>query len=131
MKKIRPISGQIYTARQMLSDELELKDSPFFCFKLVVDGEQRDCVLQTAHTTNEQMLSVEAFADSYWEYEYTTSEWIPIFNFTGTEEEIRTFFDIELENQPDYMVGKEPRGYHVTLKGFPQEQYFKTQGQVT
>ena len=109
-KRNYPVRLQIYTLAEVL--ELNLKDSPF----LMVLANGRWSPVQTSHTTDAEVLSVPQFADSLWEYRYTTNEWIPIFHAVDSALVLEQFCDVA-----PYLG--EPEGtFWITPKGFPREQ---------
>jgi hypothetical protein len=103
---MKPVQGRCYSLRQILT-VLELTDSPHL-------GVGEGFVVQDAHLTNEQMLSVVStddnddnmFADTMWRYMFTTSEEIPVFEAVYPKH-VERFLDID--------------GTWVTPKGFPRE----------
>lgn len=110
-KRNYPVQMQIYTLAEVL--ELNLKDSPF----LMVLANGRWSPVQTSHTTDAEMLSVPQFADSLWEYRYTTNEWIPIFYAANSELVLAQCLDSE------QYVGEDAGVLWVTPKGFPSAQF--------
>ena len=101
-----PKPFEVYTFREICED-LILRDSPHLMF---YDTEGERDVIQTSHMTEEDMLSVEGFADSKWKYIRETDEWIPIFMYAG-DVDIFTFV----------MKTEEPYGDETySLKGFPR-----------
>lgn len=138
-----PVRNTVYTARQVLT-VLTLKDSAFFKFRRhspfqrVGDGKDADrlqlmealsfgvdvdCVLQNSHVTDKELLSVPGFAESRWEYLFTTDEWIPIFRLASDQprDEVERWFDLEHEIGE---YGQLINSWSVTPKGFPREQYY-------
>lgn len=107
-----PRMGVVYTASQVFA--LDLLDSPSFGFW--VDGHQ--AVIQTAHTSIEELLSVPGFAATKWRYLRTTHEWIPVFQAVDNGAVIACM-DIE----PSIHPFDEPGTFWVTPKGLPREQY--------
>lgn len=93
--------------------QLPLDDSPFLLFT----HRDEEAVVQTGHVTYEQLLSVPGFADTLWEFERETHEWIPLFRYVhGLNPPIEQFVDIE----PG--LGDYEGQLWVTPKGFPREQ---------
>lgn len=113
-----PVQNEIYTAKQIL-EELNLKDSPFFRFRF--NGQTQ--VIQTSHCGDGALLEVPGFAETRWQYEYTTSEWIPLFMFE--DDDITSFVDMEQSTDPHVDSN---RTLFVTPKGFPSEQDYRIEG---
>jgi hypothetical protein len=106
--------GRVYTAHQVLKD-LELLDTPFFCF----EHEGGRGVVQTSHLRDEELLMVPGFADSWWRYQYTTNEWIPIFEFVLGLEKITDLVDlVRIPEEDEKDFGDR---WWATPKGFPRE----------
>lgn len=114
-KRIRPKPGALYTAEQILND-LDLDDTPHWQFH----HEGKLCVVQDAHLTRQELLSVPGFAETTWTYIRTTSEWIPLFTATSASA-VRDCVDIEPRIDP-YL---DDAGFWVTPKGFQRAQYYK------
>lgn len=112
--KANPIRGRVYTALQVLKD-LELLDAPSFCF----EHEGGRGVIQTAHVSDEALLTVSGFANSWWRYRYTTNEWIPIFEFVPGLEKISDLVDlVRIPEEDEKDFGDR---WWATPKGFPRE----------
>ena len=116
MKPTLPISGRVYTSTE-IETALSLDDMPFYRF--LYNG--KICVIQTGHVTSAQLLSVTGFAASRWSYERTTREWIPLFWFVGTEDEILALVDVEHEIS---CTGEAMAEWSVTPKGYPRAQFY-------
>lgn len=71
------IRGQTFTLAQMLA--ADLPDSPWLGFNSPKAGDTLLTVVQTSHVTQEQMLALPRWAETEWQYAYTTSEMIPVF----------------------------------------------------
>lgn len=112
-----PKRGQLYTLTQVLK-ELELRDSPFL--GVFVDDSGHRYPIQDSHIVSTNMLSIEGFADTKWEYRYETAEWIPIFQYAKDNPPITDFVDYEPAVDWD---GNQEDGFWVTPKGFPRQQY--------
>lgn len=110
-----PVRGCTYSLATICND-LKLLDSP--SLGIVING--RKSVIQNAHVLDDELLSIPKFADSLWEYKYTTNEWIPIFEYVG-QTNITEFVDYENEINFD---GAVLESLWVTPKGFPREQYY-------
>ena len=105
-----PEYDQVYTLYEMLNS-LDLPDCPFlqFFYKGV------ECVIQTSHISNEELLNVPGMSESKWHYKTTTHEWIPIFLYAENNIDILELVDIK--------PSKEKNEYWVTVKGYPRAQY--------
>ena len=120
---MRPVIGKVYTLRQIIND-LVLLDSPGLCFQLAVPNDQKvvgQHVIQNAHVLPDDLLNVPGFADTKWQYELTTSEWIPIFQYVDAAS-ITNFVDLEPEIDFDF---SEKSVWWATPKGYPRKQYYK------
>jgi hypothetical protein len=136
--KIYPKRGGVYTLREV-EIVLELRDSAhlgfwhdlgaaWVCASCANDDDdcpyvhnhKVQCVIQTSHVTRDDLLSIPGFADSKWKYRYETDEWIPVFEFVGTD--IQQFVNI-VPSLCDYNLDRDPNSQWVTPKGFPRKQY--------
>lgn len=124
-----PKRGQVYTLR-VIKTALKLDDSPHLGFWLDLGEDEMptesgrtkvECVIQTSHVCSSDLLTVPGFADSLWRYRYTTSEWIPVFEYAD-EKSIREFVDIE-HSTYWYDLENNPNSQWVTPKGFPRRQH--------
>ena len=112
-----PFRGATYSAKQIFS-QLKLMDSPHLLFMAVgPDGKMSRHVIQTSHMLDEDILAVPGFAETSWEYERTTNEWIPLFNAVGN---VLPYLDVE-----PYLTytDEPPTKWWATLKGHPRKQY--------
>lgn len=128
--QIDPRRGRHYTARQLLTGEIYLRDSPFFNLTLSFEGRMVRTVIQHSHVTNEELLGVPGFADSLWRYLRETDEWCPIFEFVGTAEQAALLVDTERDNVSKYELEHEGLSKYLwtTPKGLPREQYYDKNG---
>ena len=106
LTKNLPVRGLPCNLRTIYT--LDLDDSPF----LMVQIEGSWYPVQDSHVTIEEMLSVPGLADTKWAYQFTTSEWIPVFHCEPSFKP-ETFFDIQRMEAED--------SYWITPKGFPRE----------
>jgi hypothetical protein len=115
--RIYPRPGSVYTLNMILKD-LTLDDTPHLNFWY----NNLRSVIQTSHTTDEELLSIPEFGLTEWKYIRTTSEWIPIFEYASDDEaSILKFIDIE-PYVDKYEVEPNPT-YWATPKGFPRDQH--------
>jgi len=110
----KPIVGNVYTFDQVL--KLDLSDSPSFSF-LYKDTRT---VIQTAHTTDQELLSVPVLAQTKWQYIMMTTEWIPVF-YAVDSGLVLECVDIEADLQEE-KYGDFREFWWVTPKGFHREQ---------
>jgi len=115
MSRIYPQRNVQYTYAE-IENHLYLRDSPCLWFSYKGIG----CPIQTAHVGFGELLNVPGMAESVWRFKEETDEWIPVFHFVGSEEDILKLVDI-VEEIPTYH-GQKP-GWWVVPKGFPREQY--------
>lgn len=110
-----PKRGKVYTYAEITN--LALRDSPCLCFTF--DGGHN--VVQHSHVTEEELLAVPQWAESKWEFQYETFEWIPVFCYVGNIS-LSELLDIEPLIDP---CGSEGDGGEVAWavpKGFPRPQ---------
>ena len=106
---IQPIRGQLYSLKQ-IEEELELMDSPCLEFMCLETGKKE--VIQTAHLKDGELITPEGFAETRWQYRFTTYEWIPVFLYIPESgRNINEFVDIDVYKEEAW----------VTPKGFPRE----------
>lgn len=118
MSKVYPKRGTIYTFRQIL-ETLTLRDSPCLLFK---ENNMMQNI-QDSHCTAEAMLHTPHWADSLWEYQMETEEWIPVFHFSANNTiSINDLIDKEPEIDP--YAEKEGVLWCVPI-GQPRDQYYK------
>lgn len=137
MKKPYPVSGQVYTLRQVFND-LELRDSPSLALSVILDGKIVRTVINDSHVGDCWVESAPGAAESQWKYLRETDEWIPCFVHCGTPEQAMQFVDTELENVDAYhlallaegFVSRDypERGAWTVPKGFPRAQYYAADG---
>lgn len=111
---MRPQPNAVYTTAQILQ-LLELSDTPhlrFYCAEY-----DEIAVVQTGHVTYEQLLAVPGFAELRWSYQFTTREWVPLFQAESPELVLKCV-DVEAPTPGSYF--EEP---WVTPKGHPREQF--------
>ena len=101
-----------YTLDFLLSEEgaSAMEDMP--C--LMVNINNHMYPIQQSHMTNEQMLSIEGFGNTKWEYKGTTHEWVPVFH--GVSPDLVNFIDFTLVTDHN-----DDEVYWVTPKGFPRD----------
>jgi hypothetical protein len=75
MPRQSPIQRAIYTLRQ-IEENLKLLDSPCLIINCGIKGFHP---IQTSHYSLADLFTMPEWADSKWEYQYTTKEWIPVF----------------------------------------------------
>ena len=121
---MKPCIGLVYTLHQILKD-LVLLDSPSLLFDLAGPNDEQmvlsQHVVQDSHVLPDDLLTIPGFADTKWQYERTTSEWIPLFHYVDTAP-ITDFVDMEPEIDFDLT---EKNVWWATPKGYPREQYYK------
>ena len=107
---VYPEYNEVYTLYEMLKS-LDLPDCPFLQF--FYNGVE--CVIQTSHVSNEELLNIPGMSESKWHYKTTTHEWIPIFEYTDDNIDILELVDIHLSKREN-----EYDEYWVTPKGYPR-----------
>lgn len=112
MPKQYPVCSKLYSFKAIL--QLDLDDRPKLLF--VHKGEKG--VIQKAHVTDEELLSVPSFADTRWMYYKTTQERIPIFMYVGSNP-ITNYVTLETPTLESYNDDK----YWACPIGFYREQY--------
>lgn len=114
MKKtslIHPKSGEVYTLF-CIEKELKLDDIPCLNFKFGRYG-----TVQMSHLTSEELLSIPLFADTLWQYERTTFEWIPIFRYSDRNKyPVTRFLTLEIDKE-------NPSTWWACPIGFPRKQW--------
>jgi hypothetical protein len=111
----RPIRNQTYTYSEIC--KLDLRDSPHLGF----EHQDTSGVIQTGHTTQDQMLSVPLMSESKWTYVRETDEWIPIFRFSSYNTiSITDLVDLEKDEFSKRCFDEET--WWATPKGFPRPQ---------
>ena len=78
--------------------------------------------MQDAHCGNEGVM--KSFAGKSFRYRYETDEWIPVFDFIGTENEFLECVEIAVNLDP-YQKEDEKVDMIVWPKGTTYEQYYK------
>ena len=105
-----PKRGETYSLQQIW-EVLDLRDSP--CLLVYINGIEG--VIQEAHVSQEQFLSVPNFASTQWKYLYETHEWIPVFRYADKT---------PITDYVDYVDNNDRQGeLWITPKGFPRKQY--------
>lgn len=113
----RPVRGKTYTFTDV--QKLDLDDAP--ALNIMINGSMHP--LQDSHVAVEYLLkNCPEFANSLWRYSHTTIEWIPVFNFVGTEQEALRLVDHEPYIDQYNLMGKDP--LWVTPKGSPRPQHY-------
>jgi hypothetical protein len=103
-----PKYNTVYTFKEIML--LELSDAPFLLFIY----NNKECVIQSSHITDESLMNIPGMSESKWCYEKTTHECIPLFWYD----------DIDIETIVDITLSKNSiEEYWVTPKGYPREQY--------
>jgi hypothetical protein len=98
-----PVFNTVYTFREIVS--LDLPDIPFLQFVY----NDKSCVIQTSHITNEALLTIPGMSESKWKFERITREYIPLFWYA--DDNIQALVDIK----------ETKNAYWVTPKGYPRE----------
>lgn len=106
---VLPRPGSVHDLSCILMG-MELPDSP--C--LVVNIQGIESVIQYAHVSYEQLLSIPGIGGTLWEFERVTHEHIPVFHFAGSQDTLKDIVDIQ-ENKHKAM-----KRFWVTPKGFPR-----------
>lgn len=75
MPKQSPVKHAIYTLKE-IEENLKLLDSPHLMIYIPGKGLNP---IQTSHFIMSDLFVLPEWAESKWEYQYTTNEWIPIF----------------------------------------------------
>ena len=105
----KPVTQKVYSLRDLI-ETLELQESPFLM--VTIDGYQ--CLIQSSHITDEDLLAIPGMDETYWKYLRTTNEWIPIFIAVG--DAVMACIDYEkAEDSTDF--------WWVTPKGFYYNQH--------
>jgi len=109
--KQSPVRGGLYTLNEILF-HINLLDSP--C--LLVRIHEGSFPIQDSHMQFDELKEHPEILDTKWEYQYTTSEWIPVFYYLPTDEnEPNPILDlISVENDIN-----SPTEKWVTWKAFP------------
>ncbi|WP_396190434.1 hypothetical protein [Flavobacterium sp.] len=118
-----PVRGQIYTVREIVT-ELKLRDTPFLkaCIKNPV-GDEVEVVIQLGWLPSLDIL-IPLMGDNKYRFRRETDEWIPVFDFVGSEEEFLQTVNTNIDLDPYHDVGQ-PVGMVVWPKGTEYEQYYK------
>lgn len=79
----RPQRGIVYTLAEVLCD-LELRDSACLCFYVQDlcypdNRSSTEQVIDYAHLTDDQFLSLPGWGETEWTFAYETNEWVPVF----------------------------------------------------
>lgn len=107
---MNPVMGKVYTYAEIM--KLNLTDTPHLKFINMTTVAKEWVVIQQAHVTNEQLLSIPGFAETQWRYMRTTDEEIPIFVHVG---------GTPIEDCVDIENGKEGNQAWVTPNGYPRD----------
>lgn len=122
MARYNPRRSEIYTIEQIYH-ELKLRDSPHLgCSITNPLGELVKVVVQDAMALEADLI--KAFAGKSFRYLYETSEWIPVFEFVGTEQEFLECVEVNVDLDPYLKPGQAVRML-VWPKGTIYEQYHK------
>lgn len=124
----QPIQGWVYTLREILED-LYLRDDPHLSVPapkislgLVETADWGP--IQKNHFDYKSGDFLEKFGHLRFKYVRETFEWIPVFRFDGTLEEIVKSVDFEPSVDESIPEGL-PMCWWITFKGHPREQYSK------
>ena len=90
LKRQLPIPGKVYTLKE-IEEALFLQDAPHLMVHIPTKGFHP---IQTSHIFPKDMLAISEWANTYWEYSYTTREWIPIFH-AASSEDVRNLCDVK------------------------------------
>lgn len=108
----KPMPRKVYTLEEVY--QLSLSDLP--CLQIADIG-----VIQDAHITPAEMLSILDFKDTKWMYIGTTREGIPVFHYCLDNPPYSQYVDTApYMNEVDKQTGL----LWVTPKGFPNIQQF-------
>lgn len=123
MTRYYPRPGTVYTVEQIVT-ELKLRDSPFLKADITNPlGEKVDVVIQLACVDNYEKL-IPIMGNDKYRYIRETSEWIPIFQFMGTEEEFLKSVDTAIQIDP-HLAENEPVGMLAWPKGTEYVEFYK------
>ncbi len=122
MTRVYPRRSQQYTIEQIYN-ELKLRDSPHLGAYITNPlGEKVSVCVQDAMSKDAEIM--KAFAGKSFTYRCETHEWIPVFDFVGTEQEflecVEVAVDIDPHQDPD-----EPVSMVVWPKGTEYIQYYR------
>lgn len=121
-----PTPGQIFTVRDILT-VLTLKDSP--TLMVPVPKKYRDITdfHPTCAVQGDDSKILEAIADFEFIYQYTTTEWIPIFKYAGdyTDQQLLDKLEFELYLDAYHQVGWPPHMYSFVKGDDDSTQYYK------
>ena len=124
-----PKRGEVYTVEQIVT-ELKLRDSPFLKANITNPlGEVVDVVIQLAYIDDYAKL-IPIMGNDKYRYIRETDEWIPVFQFVGSEEEFLKSVDTAVDLNP-HLEEIEPVGMVVWPKGIEYEQYYKLSDDMT
>lgn len=122
MSRYHPRRNEIYTIEQIYN-ELILRDGPHLGSRITNPlGVSVAVVVQDGQCLHTAVL--KAFAGKSFRYLRETSEWIPVFEFIGNEQEFLACVDTAVDLDP-YLEEDRPVGMTVWPKGSPYEQYYK------
>lgn len=128
MTRFNPKCNEIYTIEQIYR-ELKLRDSPHLGCRITNPlGKVVKVVVQDAVAQEDSII--KAFEGKSFRYLHETSEWIPVFEFIGTEQEFLQCVEIDVDLDP-YLKDNEPVGMVVWPKGTEYEQYYKLSDDMT
>lgn len=122
MSSYYPKVNQNYTISQIYN-ELRLRDGPHLSSRITNPlGEVVNVVVQdTVCSVND---IINSFADKSFKYLYETSEWIPVFEFVGTEQEFLACVETAVELDTYFEEGKAV-SMMVWPKNTTYEQFYK------
>lgn len=122
MTRYHPRRNEVYTIEQIY-DELKLRDGPHLGGYIDnPSGVSVRVVVQDAQCLQTEII--KAFEGKSFRYLYETSEWIPVFEFMGNEQEFLACVDTAVDLDP-YLDDNAPVGMVVWPKGTTYEQYYK------
>lgn len=122
MSRYHPRRNEVYTIEQIY-DELKLRDGPHLGSRITNPMDVLvKVVVQDSHCHDS--ATMKAFAGKSFRYLYETSEWIPVFEFIGNEQEFLACVDTAVDLDP-YLDDRQSVGMVVWPKGTTYEQYYK------
>ena len=112
-----PVPGQEYSLLEIKS--LLLRDIPSLEFW---GPNNRKCVVQTAHVTEDVLLANPEWASTRWTYRYETHEWVPVFLYAGSLPLLVSLLSFEVALSP---YGDDTDDYWCVPKIAPRTQYYE------
>lgn len=122
MSRHKPIRGQVYTVKEIVND-LRLRDNPCLCSEITNPvGEKVEVVIQTSCCGDDDLIRI--MGDARYRYIKETFEWIPIFEFVGTEEEFLKTVDCAV-TLDQFLKEEDPVEMTVWPKGTDYTQHYE------